>query len=111
MSDGPLDDTFVCPVCRAAQAWSDTCRRCRCDLTLFRRADGAWRQARQQALLHLRDGRWTEAERAARSYHALRPGADSRRLLAVCCLLCGDFQQAVEWAEELTTRSACLAKE
>ena len=51
MSDDSLDTDFVCPVCRAAQAWSDSCRRCRCDLRLLRRADAACRQARQQALL------------------------------------------------------------
>ncbi len=48
--DGSPDDNFVCPVCRAAQAWSDSCRRCRCDLGLLRRADEARRQARQQAI-------------------------------------------------------------
>jgi hypothetical protein len=99
--DASLDNSFVCPVCRAAQAWSESCRRCRCDLGLLRRADEARRQARQQALLDLRRGRWAEAQRAARAYHALQPNADSRRLLAVCCLLGGDFQQAVEWAREV----------
>lgn len=96
--DGSPADTFVCPVCRATQAWSDTCRRCRCDLGLFRRADEARRHARQQALLHLRAARWADARRAAEAYHALEPGIDSRRLLAVCCLLGGDFSQAVDWA-------------
>jgi hypothetical protein len=98
MPDGPLDTSFICPVCRAAQAWSDSCRRCRCDLRLLRQADEARRRARQQALQHLRAGRWADAERAARAYHDIQPGADSRRLLAVCCLLGGEFQQAVKWA-------------
>lgn len=31
MSDDPL---FRCPVCRASQILSDTCRRCRADLNL-----------------------------------------------------------------------------
>ncbi|MGA2255373.1 MAG: hypothetical protein ABSG53_11975, partial [Thermoguttaceae bacterium] len=85
-------------VCRATQAWSDTCRRCRCDLQLLRQANQARRQARRKALLDLRDGRWADAHRAALAYHALAPGADSRRLLAVCCLLAGDFAEAVKWA-------------
>ncbi len=102
MSDGSLDDNVVCPVCRAAQVWSDSCRRCRCDLGLLRRADEARRNARRQVLLHLRGGRWADAQRAARAYHTLQPGGDSRRLLAVCCLLSGDFQQAVDWGREDT---------
>jgi hypothetical protein len=100
MSDGPLDDSLVCPVCRAAQVWSDTCRRCRCDLRLLRRADEARRAARRRVLLHLRGVRWADARRAALAYHALAPGADSRRLLAVCCLLGSDFREAAEWARE-----------
>ncbi len=100
MSDASLDHSLICPVCRAAQAWSDSCRRCRCDLSLLRRADAACRQARRQALLDLRDGRWAQAQRAVRACYALQPAADSRRLLAVCCLLGGDFQQAVEWARD-----------
>ncbi len=56
--------------------------------------------ARQDALLYLRAGRWTDAQRAARAYHDMQPGADSRRVLAVCCLLGGDFQQAVECARK-----------
>ncbi len=101
MCDDPLDDLLVCPVCRATQAWSDSCRRCRCDLGLLRRADEARRQARQQASLHLRAGRWADAQRAARAYHALQPGCDSRRLLAVCCFLVGDFHEAAQWAGDM----------
>ena len=98
MSDGsPEADTFACPVCRAVQAWSDTCRRCRCDLRLLCQAEEARRSARQGVLLHLHAGRWADAQRAARTYHDLQPDADSRRLLAVCCLLEEDFRQAVEW--------------
>ena len=49
--DGSLDNSFVCPVCRAAQAWSDSCRRCRCDLGLLRRADERVARPGRQALL------------------------------------------------------------
>jgi hypothetical protein len=99
MTDGPQEDTLVCPVCRAAQAWCETCRRCRCDLGLLYRAEQARRSALQAALRNLRDGRWAEALGCAQASHALRPTADSRRLLAVCCLLGGDFQHAVNWAK------------
>jgi hypothetical protein len=95
--EGSLDNRFVCPVCRATQEWSDVCRRCRCDLRLLRQADLARRRARQQVLLHLRAGCWAEAQRAAQTCHALQPDADSRRLLAVCCLLGGKFRQAAGW--------------
>ena len=100
MSEASLDNTFVCPVCRAAQAWSDSCRRCRCDLRLLRQADEACRHARQQTLFHLCAGRWADAHHAAHTYHALRPGFDSRRLLASCYLLSGDFLQAADWVTE-----------
>ena len=33
----PGDDApsgVCCPTCHAEQEWSDTCRRCKCDLTL-----------------------------------------------------------------------------
>jgi len=102
MSDDSPDDNMVCPVCRATQAWSDVCRRCRCDLSLLRRAEEARGKSRQDALLHLRAGRWAEAESAARAYHQLQPAADSRRLLAVCCLLSGDFEAAA-WAGDSET--------
>ena len=99
MSDGsPETDAFACPVCRAVQARSDTCRRCRCDLRLLCQAEEARRGARQDVLLHLHARRWADAQRAARTYHAFQPGADSRRLLAVCCLLDEDFRLAVESA-------------
>jgi len=100
MTAGSLENGLVCPVCRAGQAWADSCRRCRCDLRLFRQADEARRKARQDVLLHLRAGCWADSQCSARTYHALQPGVDSRRLLAVCCLLAGDFAEAAEWARD-----------
>lgn len=97
MSDGSRENSLICPVCRAKQAWADSCRRCRCDLRLLRRAEDTRRNAQQAALLHLDAGRWAEAQQAARVCRDLDPGDDSRRLLAVCCLLAGDFQRALEW--------------
>jgi len=111
MSNGPLDNNLECPVCRATQVWADSCRRCRCDLRLLRRADAARRNARQEVLLHLGAGDWAEAQRAAKTYHTLQPSADSRRLLSVCCLLAGDFQRAVEWAALAPDRPLTMARQ
>ena len=36
--DRPADGEVRCPTCGAVQEWSDACRRCRCELTLLRRA-------------------------------------------------------------------------
>jgi len=93
----PAEENLVCPVCRAVQKPSETCRRCRCDLRLVLCVQGAARDARRQALLHLARHRWAEAFHAAQTFHAIQPGADSRRLLAVCCLLSGDFREALWW--------------
>jgi predicted amidophosphoribosyltransferase len=91
--------TLICPVCRAEQPWSDSCRRCRCDLSLLRKADQARRLARQQSEEHLRAGRWAEAHRMALALYDLDRGRDAPRLLALCCLLAGDFARAAEWAD------------
>jgi hypothetical protein len=99
MSEAATENDFTCPVCRAVQQRADACRRCRCDLRLVLRAEGAARDARRRLLLHLAAKRWPEALREARTFHALQPAADSRRLLAVCCLLAGDFSAAARWAE------------
>ena len=67
MTERPYEDDFTCPVCRAAQPSSDTCRRCRSDLRMVLRARRAARAARRQALLHLAAGRWQDALCAAPS--------------------------------------------
>ena len=98
MTECPYEDDFTCPVCRAAQPSSDTCRRCRSDLRIVLRARRAAGAARRQALLHLAAGRWQDALRAARELHVIEPGGDSRRLMAVACLLNGEFGKAAQWA-------------
>ena len=93
--DAISPDAVCCPACRARQEWSDTCRRCKCDLTLLRRTVAACWQARRRSLAALRAGRLTEALEAARQQHDSCPGADSARLLAVCHLLLCNWPAAL----------------
>ena len=90
----PLEKEVCCPVCRARQEWSDTCRRCRCDLSLLRRTAEACAASRRLLLAQLDAGRWPAALAAARRYHALCPTPDSTRLLAIASLLAGDWSTA-----------------
>jgi len=95
MSPEPPDahalDTVRCPTCRAVQEWSDTCRRCKSDLRLLRAFAASYRRSRRDCLEGLRSGHPFEALRAARRCHALRPDAESRRLLALAALRAGDW--------------------
>jgi hypothetical protein len=84
-----------CPTCGARQGWTDTCRRCKSDLRLLRSALEAYERHRRAALLALDEGRLEVALLQARRCHELRPGPESRRLLAVCQLLRGDWPAAL----------------
>ena len=94
----PAPELVRCPTCRALQEWSDTCRRCRCDLRLLRDAAETYRRARRGCLLAIRAGRPRDALRLARRCRRLRDDAATRRLLAVCTLLCGDWPSAAALA-------------
>ncbi len=83
-----------CPTCRAVQEWSDTCRRCKSDLTLLRATDASWSQSRRDCLRAIRDGRPRDALRSARQMHALRPDGESARLLALTSALNGHWNDA-----------------
>jgi hypothetical protein len=87
-----------CPVCRAAQAWSAACRRCKCDLSLLRSAVAASGEIRIRCLGNLRAGRLAEALQDARQAHDLFPNEATTRLLAVCHLLCEDWPAALSLA-------------
>jgi len=108
MAISPVDtyseDRFRCPTCGAAQDWSETCRRCKCDLTLLKRATEACRRSRRHCLLHLRAGRIPEALRQARRGYAMQCDESSARLLAVCYLLAGDFREATRMARISSVR-------
>jgi hypothetical protein len=86
---------MVCPTCRARQVWSETCRRCKSDLTLLRQI---WQRAewhRRQALHALTAGRPQAALAYARRYAQLLGDDRAKRLLAVCNLLCENWPQAL----------------
>jgi hypothetical protein len=87
-----------CPTCGALQEGSDTCRRCRCDLTLLRRVTETAQASRRRCLLALRVGRHSQALRHARRFYLLCPDQSAARLLAVCYLLQGDWLSAVTLA-------------
>jgi hypothetical protein len=84
-----------CPVCRAQQEWSDVCRRCKCDLSLLRSVAEAYSRGRRRCLSLLRAGRFSEGLDEARRAQKLHPGAEAARLVAVCAMLCGQWEEAV----------------
>lgn len=100
-SDGPhpTTDTMRCPTCGARQEWSDSCRRCKCDLALVRPVLQHRQRLRSAALQALRDGRFADALTAAEHAYALQRDEDARRWLAVAQLLTGRYAAAITLAE------------
>jgi len=97
--DTPAGGEVRCPACGARQAWSDACRRCKCELGLLRRVTAAAAASRRRCLASLRAGRVDEALRHARRLYALSPDRPAARLLAVCHLLQGNWPVAVSLAQ------------
>lgn len=99
MSEVPADslsaETLRCPTCGAVQEWSDTCRRCRCDLSLLRAAAEAAAVCRRRCLAALRRQCPEAALQHARRLYALDAGPSSARLLAVCLLLHDQWDSAI----------------
>ena len=93
-SDPPDPDSVRCPTCRASQAWSDTCRRCKSDLRLLRAFADSYHSGRRACLRLVLEGDARGARDAAARCHALAPSGESRRLLAVAALLEGDWAAA-----------------
>ncbi len=87
-----------CPTCGAREAWSETCRRCKCDLRLLRKADGAYEQHRRECLRLLSLGFPEAALRHGQTCQRLFPAAESERLVALCQLLLGNWAAAWERA-------------
>ncbi len=83
-----------CPVCKAENVQGPQCRRCKADLALLFALEGSRRQEVQAVRRCLAAGEWAQAlSHAARAYW-LRQDEESRRLLAVACLLNRDFPSA-----------------
>ncbi len=89
-------DQVRCPTCRALQEWSESCRRCRCDLSLLRAACSTHQDHRRNCILQLDAGQPDLALGHALRCHDLQPGTDSLRLLALCALARQDWETALE---------------
>ena len=97
----PIEE-MRCPTCGARQPdWTDTCRRCKSDLSLLHAALASYEQHWHAALVHLNSGRPDAALHHARLCHQLRPGQETHRLMAVCQLLRGDWEEALELARRV----------
>lgn len=96
-----MENSVRCPTCGARQEWSECCRRCKSDLRLLRRAAASYLRSRHGCLAALREGRGAEARFYASTCHGLDPGSESRRLLALCALIEGDWAAAAAWGREV----------
>ncbi len=96
-----LPNTVRCPTCRAVQEWSDTCRRCKSDLRLLREVAVASERHRRLCLEQLRARFSLAAQLSAERVHALRADDESRRLLALTALHCGDWVAAQALAQSV----------
>ena len=79
------------------------CRRCQCDLTLLRQAAGTCRFYHRQCLLELKAGRINAALHHARRGYTFFPNPNSERLLAICCMIAGQWSEALtlaHWADK-----------
>ncbi len=83
-----------CPVCKAENVQGPQCRRCKADLSLLFALEGRRRQEMQAARRCLSAGQWTRALTHAAEAYWLQRDEESRRLLAVACLLNRDFASA-----------------
>ena len=98
-ADVSADGQVRCPTCGAVQAWSETCRRCRCELGLLHDAADTVQAGRCRALRALCAGRVPEALHYACYAYGLSPDRPAARLLAVCHLLLGNWRAAARMAE------------
>ena len=97
--DSIAPDQVRCPTCRALQAWSDSCRRCRCDLSLLRAAHSAHQHHRLRCIQELDAGHPALALGHALRCHDLHPGPDSLRLLALCALAREEWETGLKLAQ------------
>lgn len=88
-------DELACPTCNARQAWSDECRRCRCDLSHLRKVWRAAQRMRVECLRCLNANDPRTALRRARRLCELTPSPQALRLLAVCELRNENWPEAL----------------
>ncbi len=98
--------TMHCPTCRATQIWSDVCRRCKSDLRMLRAIAEVHAQLRERCLCEVRRDRPPRALELALQCRALRDDAATRRLVAVCELLNGNWSAARTLAVQLLAESS-----
>jgi hypothetical protein len=94
-----------CPVCKADNAQGPTCRRCKADLSLLFALEAKRARAIAGARAALAEGRWEEARAQAKTADHLRHDDESKELLAVTALVCGDFHEAWRLHRELMYKS------
>lgn len=111
MTDPEKSRKLRCPTCGALQDWSDTCRRCRCDLQLVHRALRAVESLRRQCLLYLRDDRYEAAWAAAQRCCELDNCEENRQLLALVEFIRGDFPAAVHRARGVHPKGSFRSRE
>jgi hypothetical protein len=92
-----VSEPIRCPVCRADNRDGPACRRCRADLALLFALENQRERALARARRHAQAGEAERVLREARRAHRLRRGEDSRRLLALGCLLEKEFASAWRW--------------
>ena len=92
-------DQVRCPTCRALQEWSDSCRRCRCDLRLLRAACSAHQITAAVAFSNSTPASRTSPWATLCAVTNCLPGADSLRLLALCALAREEWETALELAQ------------
>jgi hypothetical protein len=91
-----------CPVCKAENAQGPACRRCKADLSMLFALEQKRERAIAEARAALASGCWNEAAAQARMAGHLRQDGETKELLAVTALLCGDYHEAWRLQRELT---------
>ncbi len=95
-----------CPVCRAENALGPSCRRCKADLSLLFELDEQRLATLAAARVAAGRGDWRSFGAWATRADALRSNDETRRLVAVACLLQGDYAGALREVGSPQARSA-----
>jgi hypothetical protein len=93
-----------CPVCKAENVQGPQCRRCKADLTPLAALEVQRRGELEATRRCLAGGDWVGAARHVAEADWLQTDDESRRLVAVARLLCGDYAAAWEAYQSLCGR-------